>query len=136
MRLVPRRIPAAPRVVDAVTPDDADRTLMLFAAQWPGTVSDPTLLLWRQRLQSHDAAHVAEAVDRLAKTCKWWPSWSEVEEAVAAVKRASLPVYAELDAGDSRRVTRKRGVECVAEARRILREVSGRDRISLKKRWP
>lgn len=104
-----------------MTPDEADQVLFTMAAVWPGKIDDTTIAMWRNRLDRYHADEVYQAIDRLADTAKWWPSWSELVEAVDAVKRANartweaLPPAGELASEDEAR-------EAIREAREALRE--------------
>ena len=76
-----------------MTPDQADQILLTLAATWNTKISDPTIIMWRNRLQQLDYNHTQTAVNHLADTSKWWPAWSEIVDATNAAKRAAGPVY-------------------------------------------
>ena len=99
-----------------MTGDEADQTLMLCAAQWPGKITDPTLMLWRERLLEQDHGRIQRAIHRLAKSHDWWPSWSHVLEADRAEQRAIIPERALPEAVNSEPPA------TLAEAREALRE--------------
>ena len=107
-----------------MTPDQADQTLMLFAAQWPGKISDPTLLVWHQRLLDHDHETIQKAVGRLADTEPWWPCWSKVMEAVRAEQRAGEADRA-LPEPDGPPATLQEMRAGLAECRATLRNTTG-----------
>ena len=81
-----------------MTRDEVDRLLFTMTAIWPGKISDPTLMVWRDRLTNLDPDVASEAVNQLADTKKYWPAWSELSELAAAIKRRT-PAPKELLAG-------------------------------------
>lgn len=105
-----------------MTPDEADQVLFTMASVWPGKIDDTTIAMWRNRLNRYHADEVYQAIDRLADTAKWWPSWSELVEAVGAVKRANaasfkpLPPAGELASKDDARAALRQAREALRDA--------------------
>ncbi len=81
-----------------MTRDEVDRLLFTMTAIWPGKISDPTLMVWRDRLTNLDPDVASEAVNQLADTRKYWPAWSELSELTAAIRRRT-PAPKELPVG-------------------------------------
>ena len=81
-----------------MTSDEVDRLLFTMTAIWPGKISDPTLMVWRDKLAALDPDVASEAVNQLADTKKYWPAWAEMSELAAAIKRRA-PAPKELLAG-------------------------------------
>jgi len=100
-----------------MTNDEVDRLLFTMTAIWPGKISDPTLMVWRDRLAGLDPDVATEAVNQLADASKYWPSWSEMSELTAAIKRRA-PAPKELPAGPW--LSKAEMLERVAETRAML----------------
>jgi len=100
-----------------MTKDEADHLLFLMTAIWPTKISDPTLMVWRDRLAGLDPDIATEAVNQLADASKYWPSWSEMSELAAAIKRRA-PAPKELPAGPW--LSKAEMLERVAETRAML----------------
>jgi len=100
-----------------MTNDEVDRLLFTMTAIWPGKISDPTLMVWRDRLAGLDPDVATEAVNQLADASKYWPSWSEMSELAAAIKRRA-PAPKELPAGPW--LSKAEMLERVAETRAML----------------
>ena len=103
----------------AMTSDEVDRLLFTMTAIWPGKISDPTLMVWRDRLTNLDPDIATEAVNQLADTNKRWPSWSEVSDAAAAIKRRTVSTYKSLPAGPL--LPKAEALEKIAEMRALLK---------------
>ena len=97
-----------------MTNDEVDRLLFTMTAIWPGKISDPTLMVWRDRLASLDPDVASEAINQLADTSKYWPAWSELSELVAAIKRRT-PAPKELPVGPC--LSKAESLEQIAEIR-------------------
>ena len=100
-----------------MTNDEVDRLLFTMTAIWPGKISDPTLMVWRDRLTNLDPDVASEAVNQLADTKKYWPAWAEMSELAAAIKRRA-PAPKELPAGPW--LSKAEMLERVAETRAML----------------
>ncbi len=102
-----------------MTPDQADQILLTLASTWNTKISDPTIITWRNRLATLDYNHACTAVNQLADTSHWWPSWAQMKEAADAAKRAAGPMFEALPpAGEALSVKEQRAA--LAEARATL----------------
>jgi len=101
-----------------MTRDEVDRLLFTMTAIWPGKISDPTLMVWRDRLTNLDPDVASEAVNQLADTKKYWPAWAEMSELAAAIKRRA-PAPKELPVGPC--LSKAESLEQIAEIRAGLR---------------
>lgn len=102
-----------------MTKDEADRLLFTMTAIWTTKISDPTLMVWRDRLTNLDPDIASEAINQLADTSKYWPSWSELSELAAAIKRRTASVYKSLPAG--RVLPKVEALKRIAEIRVMLK---------------
>jgi len=100
-----------------MTNDEVDRLLFTMTAIWPGKISDPTLMVWRDKLTNLDPDVASEAINQLADTSKYWPAWSELSELVAAIKRRT-PAPKELPTG--RKVSKDEALKHLAGCRAVL----------------
>jgi len=82
-----------------MTPEESKEILFTMTAIWPQKISDPTLMVWNELLATEDSSRVQEAVKRLAKTNKFWPSWSEIQEIVDMLKRDAREAPKALETG-------------------------------------
>ena len=115
-----------------MTPDEADQALFTMAAVWPGKIDDATIAVWRNRLQRYEFEHVILAVDQLADTENWWPSWSKITEGAAAAKRAQAPVWKALP--PVKPSTEDEVRAAIREARETLREAGAKMSVRSKQR--
>ena len=100
-----------------MTKDEADHLLFLMTAIWPTKISDPTLMVWRDKLAGLDPDIATEAVNQLADASKYWPSWAEMSEVTAAIRRRT-PAPKELPVGPC--LSKAEMLERVAETRAML----------------
>jgi len=97
-----------------MTNDEVDRLLFTMTAYWPGKISDPTLMVWRDKLAALDRDVATEAVNQLADTKKYWPAWAEMSEVTAAIRRRT-PAPKELPVGPC--LSKAESLEQIAEIR-------------------
>ena len=80
-----------------MTEEEAAKTLFLMSSIWTQKVSDPTLIIWRDKLTRYPYHMAEEAVHRLADANKFFPSWAEMKEMIDLVKRESIEPLKELE---------------------------------------
>ena len=68
--------------------DHADYVLAKLSVVYPNkTLTVEEVRFWVEKLAPYDFDDGMEAIDMIADSCKFWPSWSEFRECLQALTR-------------------------------------------------